>query len=80
MGLRTEAETLWVYRDGHQNMRVASSRPAHVSCTEYRKVKEHGAKGGKPEEAPEVSRPAVKNRAVPRLLDRVKSPAVKKSK
>lgn len=78
MGLRTEPDTLFVYRDNFANARFSAAKPAGVACTEYRKVKEHPAKGGQaPEEA---AKPAAKKRAVPRLLDRAKSPAVKKSK
>jgi hypothetical protein len=76
---RTESDTLWVYRDGHQNMRIASSRPAGVASTEYRKVQEHAAGKQRDAEAEAKTKPA-KNRAVPRLLDRAKSPAVKKGR
>ncbi len=78
MGIRTEPDQLFVYRDGFSNARFSSTKPAGVACTEYRKVKEHPAKGGAAAEEP--AKPAAKKRAVPRLLDRAKSPAVKKSK
>lgn len=73
---RTESETLWTYRDGHQNLHVSTSKPVGVESTEYRMVKKHEAKA--PKEAPPVR--VAKKRAVPRLLDRAKSPAVKKGR
>lgn len=78
MGIRTEPDQLFVYRDDFSNARFSSTKPTGVACTEYRKVKEHPAKGGSAAEEP--AKPAAKKRAVPRLLDRAKSPAVKKSK
>lgn len=78
MGIRTEPDQLFVYRDDFSNARFSSTKPAGVACTEYRKVKEHPAKGSPAAEEP--AKPAAKKRAMPRLLDRAKSPAVKKSK
>lgn len=73
---RTESEVLWTYRDGHQNLHVSTSRPVGVESTEYRMVKKHEAKA--PKEAPPAR--VVKKKTVPRLLDRSKSPAVKKGR
>lgn len=75
---RTESEVLWTYRDGHQNLHVSTSRPVGVESTEYRMVKKHEAKAQK--EAPPAPTRAAKKKTVPRLLDRSKSPAVKKGR
>lgn len=85
MGLRTEPDSLFVYRDGFSNARFSASKPAGVACTEYRKVKEHAAKPSaeadqKPAQPKTSDKAPAKKRVAPRSLDRAKSPAVKKSK
>lgn len=85
MGLRTEPDTLFVYRDDFANARFSAVKPAGVACTEYRKVKEHAAKSTaeaaqKPAQPKTADKAPAKKRPVPRTLDRAKSPAVKKSK
>jgi len=86
MGLRTEPDQLFVYRDDFSNARFSSSKPAGVACTEYRKVKEHPAKSAAADvqAAPTAEKkrvpPPAKKRTAPPALNRAKSPAVKKSK